>query len=309
VKRYLFGAWSVALLAAPLLGSSSCVELDGIGPVGPIVKVCSGMTYAEGPAADSQGNLYFTDLRDPPGRIYRLDTSGRLDRIIPNSGRANGLALNADGEIVACQTTGRIVAYRPDGCGCRVLASNCCGCPFNAPNDLVLDQHGGVYFTDPWMGSGKPLRASLRQAVYYLAKDGAVTRLLDDRATPNGIGLSPDEKTLYVVRSQHPGVLAYPVQAPGCLGPGRVLVHLAHGPLQVYPGGDGMTVDCAGNLYIATPSGIQVFSSDGRALGILSVPERPSNVAFGGRQGTTLFITARHSVYALPMATRGVRSN
>jgi gluconolactonase len=138
-------------------------------------------------------------------------------------------------------------------------------------------------------------------AVYYRAADGNVTRLINDLHGPNGIALSPDERTLYVVASFQRHVMAYPVLAPGRLGPGRCFCRLAPSWIPFLPGGDGATVDAAGNLYVATVAGVQVFDPTGKLRGVLRVPGRPSNVAFGGSAHGTLFITTGGSLYA----TRG----
>jgi gluconolactonase len=269
------------------------------GPTGTPVKIATGFVYTEGPVVDFQDHLYFTDQRDGGGKIYRLDRAGKLDLLVACSGRANGLAINPQGELVACQMNGRIVAYSLDGKSCRVLADSYHGRRFNAPNDLVIDRGGGIYFTDPVFGAPRPL-PQRKAAVYYLGPDGAVTRLIDDLANPNGIGLSPDEQTLYVVPSMQPEVMAYPILEPGKLGPDRVFARVRRDWVPLYVGGDGMAVDGGGNLYIASHRGIQIFDPCGRLLRIVSLREHPSNVAFN-LDGTTLYITARHSIYAAQM--------
>ncbi len=287
----------------------SCSDNDCLadsGPIGPLVKVCGGFVYLEGPADDRHGNLYFSDMKDGPGKIYRLDAAGKLEVVVAHSERSNGLAINAQGEIVACQSrTGRVVAYAPDGSSCRVIAAEYHGRRFNAPNDLVLDQAGGIYFTDPCFDEGRLFPPQHVLAVYYVSPDGCVTRLIDKLAGPNGIDLSPDGKTLYVVPSLASHIMAYPVEGPGQLGCGRIHATMAASPNPFYPGGDGMTIDAHGNMYVASQRGVQIFSASGQRLGIIRVPERPANVEFGGPDRKTLFITARHSLYAAPMAIPG----
>jgi gluconolactonase len=262
-----------------------------------VQKVLGGFVYTEGPVADGKGNLYFTDPKDGCGKIYRLDDSCRLSVFVENSGRANGLKINALGEIVACQQDGRVVAYRPDGLSCRVLTDCFRGRRYNAPNDLVIDAGGGIYFTDPGFGAPRPLPQRVA-AVYYLAPTGEVTRLIDDLHGPNGIALSPDEKTLYVGASLQRHVMAYPIVAPGQVGAGRKFGRLAPSGIPLLPIGDGITVDTAGNVYVATMRGVQIFDPCGRLRDTIRVPERPSNLTFGGPDQRTLFITAGHSLYA-----------
>jgi gluconolactonase len=268
------------------------------GPSGSVTRLLTGFRFTEGPVLDAEGNLYFTDQRDNGGRIYRLDKTGKLDILVADAGRANGLAINRRHELVACQGCGRIVAYSLDGASCRVLASGYRGRRFNAPNDLVIDEHDGIYFTDPVFGAPRPL-PQRREAVYYLAADGAVTRLIDNLDGPNGIALSPDGSTLYVAPSFDRKVMAYPIEVPGRLGPGRVFTRVERDWVPLYVGGDGMAVDDAGNLWIASHRGVQVFDPCGRLLRIIDLPEHPSNVAFGP-DGRTVYITAKHSVYMMP---------
>ncbi len=278
------------------------MRIAGIGPAGPIVKRHTGFAFTEGPAADRHGNVYFTDI--PNQRIHKVDADGKLSVFRENSHHANGLMLNARGEIIACEMDGQIAAYSPDGKSRRVLAEAYDGKRFNAPNDLVLDKEGGIYFTDPEFLAPKPLPQG-KTAVYYVAKDGKVSRLIDDLPNPNGILLSPDEKTLYVIPSGQAEMMAYPVEGPGKIGKGRVFCTLKQRKEGEKSGGDGLTVDEKGNLYITSGLGLQVFSPDGQLLGILTLPEQPANVTFGGKDLKTLYVTARTSLYTVPMEVKG----
>jgi gluconolactonase len=144
-------------------------------------------------------------------------------------------------------------------------------------------------------------------AVYYVSADGKVTRLIDDLKAPNGVILSPDEKTLYVIPSQQAEMMAYPVEAPGKLGKGRVFCTLKQAEGKSGTGGDGLTVDSKGNLYITSGLGLQVYNPEGKLLGIIAFPEQPANVTFGGPELKTLYVTARTSLYTCPMEVKGHR--
>src|SRR5207247_145121 len=138
-------AMSLLLFAPPARAAD---PIPGVGPVGPVEKVHTGFKFLEGPAADGRGNLYFTDI--PNDRIHKLDAAGRLTVFREQTNKANGLMVNANGEVVACEMgSGQVAAYSPDGKHRRVLAAEYRGKRFNAPNDLVIDRHGGIYFTDP----------------------------------------------------------------------------------------------------------------------------------------------------------------
>jgi gluconolactonase len=186
----------------------------------------------------------------------------------------------------------------------RALAGTYEGKRFNAPNDLVVDRSGGVYFTDPHFRAPEPLPQAVT-AVYYIAAGGKVSRLIDDLKAPNGVILSPDEKTLYVIPSMQEEMMAYPVEAPGKLGKGRVFCRTKQAEGRQGTGGDGLTIDTKGNLYIATGLGLQVFNPHGELLGIIALPEAPANVTFGGKDRKTLYVTARTSLYTAPMEAQG----
>jgi gluconolactonase len=275
----------------------------GEGPIPGIVskpevaRVQTGFVFTEGPTADAEGNLYFTDVRD--NKILKLDTNGKLSTFLENSQGSNGLGFDGKGRLIVAQGgAARVVAIDVATKQITVLADKFDGKPLARPNDLVVDRQGGVYFTDP-----DP------KSVYYIGADGRVSRLIDDLPRPNGVLLSPDEATLYVVPSGSPDVMAYPVEAPGKIGSGRVLARLEQPGAGAAKGGDGLAVDSLGNLYLAVPAlkAIQVVSPAGKTLGLISVPEGPSNADFGGKDLKTLYITARTSLYAVPTEVKGHR--
>lgn len=266
-------------------------------------RLLTGFRFTEGPAADAKGNVYFTDI--PHERIHKVDLAGKLTTFREQSGRANGLMFNGAGELVACEGgTGRVVTIAPDGKKVRVLAETYGGKRFNAPNDLVIDKHGGVYFTDPNFGR-KDKKPQKTLAVYYVSEAKKVARVIENLPRPNGIILSPNEKTLYVVPSDAETVMAYPVGEPGQLGKGRVFFRLKQPWWRTNTGGDGLTVDTKGNLYITSQLGIQIVNPEGALVRVLGFPEKPANVTFGGKDFKTLYVTARTSVYTLRMDATG----
>jgi gluconolactonase len=273
--------------------------IEGIGPTGAAVKLHTGFVFTEGPAVDSAGNVYFTDV--PRSRIYKSDTAGQLTTFLEESRGCNGLMFDSKGRLLACQSqAGRLIAIEVMSKNVEVIADKYEGKPFTNPNDLVVDRQGGVYFTDPFFGSGEPIQD--KDGVYYIASNGHVTRLIDDLPQPNGVLLSPDEKTLYVLLSGRQALMAYPIDQPGQIGPGKRLGEVSHL-------GDGLTVDTKGNLYLTQPplKAILVLSPTGKTLGMINVPEEPSNCTFGGTEMKTLFVTARTSLYTFPMEATGHR--
>lgn len=193
--------------------------------------------------------------------------------------------------LIAIDITTKKITVLADKLGDKLLNA--------VPNDLVIDGQAGVYFTDPDARS-----------VFYVDAKGTVVRLLEKLPRPNGVVLSPDEKVLYVLPSGSGEVMAYPVTAPGKIGAGKVFCNLVANPKNPgRPGGDGLTVDTEGNLYLTRPSMklIQVVAPDGKTLGLLHLPEEPANCTFGGADMKTLYVTAQASVYTMKMVARGHR--
>jgi gluconolactonase len=258
--------------------------------------------FTEGPAWDGE-SLFFSDI--PASRVmgYRPAT-GACDVYREGTREANGLVLDAQGRIVACEGGGRRMArYEPDG-GTTVLADRFEGHRLNSPNDLTFDSQGRLWFTDPRYGEKRDDMELDHESVFRLdpQPDGswAIHRVTFDTTRPNGLVLSPDERTLYVAQSEY-GVdrkrelRAYPVREDGTLGKYAVLHNF-------YPhrGIDGMCLDREGNL-VATAgwqeSGpgpmIYVFAPNGRVLETHPVPaDRPTNCAFGGPDLGHLYVTS-----------------
>lgn len=279
-------------------------KIPGLGPNGEVKKAHTGFKFTEGPAADADGNAYFSDI--PNEKIHKIDAAGTLSVFREKSNVANGLMVNAKGEIVACEMSGAIVALSADGKDRRVITDKYDGNRYNAPNDLVLDKAGGVYFTDPGFRAPTPLPQG-KTCVYYADAAGKVTRLIDDLPNPNGVRLSPDEKTLYVFPSGQKQMMSYPVESPGKIGKGKVFCELAQAKEGGNGGGDGAAIDSKGNVYVAAATGLQVFDATGKMLGTIKFPEQPSNATFGGKDLKTLIVTARTSVYTCPMEVAGHR--
>ncbi len=296
----------ISILFAIILTLSCAAEekfsIPGIGPVSTIKKVQGDFQFAEGPSSDMQGNLYFSDVAG--NKIYKMDKDGEISVFLEPSGHANGLMFESNDKLIVCQMDGQLVSINPTTKKITVLTDKYNGIRYNAPNDLVVDKTGGVYFTDPLFRAPQPLPQK-KQAVYYRNSEGEVTLLLDNLKSPNGIILSPNEKTLYVIPSMQKDMWAYPVISPGKLGEGRVFCELTQAEGRDNSGGDGVTIDTKGNLYITSNLGIQVFNGEGKLLGTVKFPEQPANVTFGGPEMKTLYVTARTSLYSAEMEIKG----
>ena len=268
------------------------------GPVTPH-EVAGGFAFTEGPAADAAGDVFFTDIPNQRIHVWRAAT-GKVEPWLDNTDKANGLFFAADGTLYACQmgTGRRVVAIDPATKQVTGVAERIEGKRFNAPNDLVLDAAGGIWFTDPAYGRAPEELEIGQEAVYWISPDRTtVARVADSLRRPNGIAFSPDGKTLYVADRDGDVTYAYPVEGPGRLGPRTTFADT---------GSDGFAVDEQGNLYVTPKANhVRVFDPAGRKLGEIPLLAAPSNVTFGGPGRKTLFITARDKVYTLPMKVAG----
>ncbi len=273
-------------------------------------QVASGCEFTEGPAADAEGNLYFSDC--PRNRIHVLRKDGRQEVWREPSGRANGMNFDSEGRLLACCAQGdggrrAVVRFEPDGTE-TVLASAYDGKRLNSPNDLCFDPEGRIYFTDPRYGDRTDCEQDA-MAVYRIEFDGRLVRVIDDVETPNGIVMSRDGKTIVLVDNNPDEWGARKLLSYGLDDDGQWLVKAEIYDFAPGRGGDGMVLDTDGNVYVTAGSeergGVYVFSPEGEHLAFLPVPEAPANCTFGGDDLRTLYITAMTSVYAIENTVPG----
>lgn len=255
--------------------------LDGTTKQATLVK--GGFKFTEGPLWIG-GRLLFTDI--PDNLILELQPNGETTTFRSDSGGANGLAVDTEGRLIACEGGAKRVtrsAATTDATA-TAIATTYSDQPFNAPNDVIVRADGNLYFTDPNY-SGAP-NTQDDEAVYRIAPGGAISRVAHDFAKPNGIALSPNGDTLYVVDNGSGKLLSAPLNAAGEVG--------AFTELASTPGGDGMTVDVEGNLYVTDNNGVDVFDRQGNTLGVVTLAAQASNCTFGGGDRRTLYITANN---------------
>jgi gluconolactonase len=339
--RYVLHLRRLALIVPLLVGAGAIADerptlgeierldpaVDALVPADAKMEIIvDGLDWCEGPLwipADG-GFLIFADI--PPNRIYRWDAkNGKQDYLYPSGYTGsttrggepgtNGSTLDAGGRLVLCQHGDRRLA-RMDAPldqpapNYVVLAGDYDGKRFNSPNDATLHSSGAIYFTDPPYGlvnnMDDPAKELDFQGVYRVTPDGEVTLLTKEMERPNGIALSPDDKTLYVANSHgpRPVIMAFPVLDDGTIGAGEVFFDAAELSKTRKGAPDGMEVDEHGNVFATGPGGVLVLSPDGKHLGTLKTGEATANVAFG-EDGKTLFITADMYVLRIPLSTKG----
>ena len=259
-------------------------------------KLAGGFKFTEGPAADGKGDVFFTDI--PNSRILKWSLDGTLSTFRENSGRANGLYFDKDGNLLACEGGGRrLVSLTPDN-QVKVLAEKYEGKPFNSLNDLWIDPEGGIYFTDPRYGNRDGMEQD-GEHVYYLTPCRCkVRRVIDDMVRPNGVIGTPNGKRLYVTDHGGRKTFVYTIEKDGTLSGKKLFCE---------EGSDGMTIDVKGNVYLTTDV-VAIFNRKGEKIETIEIPERPANVTFGGPDRKTLFVTARTSLYSVEMDVKGART-
>lgn len=260
------------------------------------VLVQDGFQFTEGPATDTDGSVVFSDVR--ASRIYRWTPDGQVTLWREDTGGANGLFFAPDGSLIICEgERGRITALDRAGT-LTVLAAGYAGKRFNRPNDLWVAPDGAVYFSDP--NYGRPELSQEGEYVYRISPDRTtLTPVITDLVRPNGLIGTPDGQTLYVTDAGAGQTWRYRITPTGALTDAALFASY---------GGDGMTIDERGNIYLAA-DGILVFAPDGQLIERIAIPQRPTNLTFCGPQRRTLFITARTAVYTLAMSVAGASAS
>jgi gluconolactonase len=344
VLRGLGGAAVAAVIAMPAgcgargasadLGSSIGIatevvierldpRLEELIPTGTVVeRVVDGNSWSEGPVWEVRdGSLLFSDV--PRNGVFRWKEGEGIIPVIERSGYTgdapfrgaepgwNGLAFDAEGRLLLCQHGDRrIVRVEPEGRRTG-LADRFEGNRLHSPNDLIVGPNGDLYFTDPPFGLpgsfDDPAKEVAFQGVYRLSGDGALTALVRDLEAPNGLGFSPDGRTLYVSNAVHrrPIWMAYQVLPDGSVGGGRVFADASAyvTPEEGVP--DGLKVDAQGNLFAAGPGGVHIFAPDGTRLGRIITGVKTGKVAWGGDR-SDLYIAANHWILRVRTRTRGL---
>jgi len=276
-----------------------------VDPDLPLEKIAGGFMFTEGPIWRPRGDfLLFSDM---PGDVRRRwDEKGGVSEARRPSNKCNGMTYDADLNLIVCEhATSLLIRERPDGRR-EVLASHFEGKELNSPNDVCVRSDGSIYFTDPWYGRmpgygvERPRELGF-QGVYRVPARGGGPELLVERSLftqPNGLCFSPDERVLYVNDTEEALIRALDVAPDGSLSGGRIF---ASGIRSATESGlpDGMKCDERGDVWVTAPGGVWVYDSSGALIGKLRAPEVVGNLAWGGPNFRTLFLTASTSLYRI----------
>jgi gluconolactonase len=273
-------------------------EIPGVIAGGTRIQfIRAGFNGTEGVIAMPDGSVLFTE--QDADRIIRVDPAGTISTYLENTNRTVGLAYDPKGRLVAAQSRDpKIGVLAPAR---TVLADSFEGQPLVRPNDLVIDRKGGIYFSDPIPGAQQRFREpppGRKPLLFYITPAGTLTKLTESVTSPNGVQLSPDEKTLYATNGDH--IVAFDVREDGSVTNPRRWAET---------GGDGLAIDNAGRLYAAIGAGgIRVVSPRGDILGTIPTPIGMQSVGFAGRDKKTLFAVGRGAAYRIPMIAEGLKS-
>jgi gluconolactonase len=295
--------WRCILLILPVIGFIKVEAQDGASATlfeqDSLKLVARQFDFTEGPAADKEGNVFFTD--QPNNTIWKYDTYGKLSLFSDHAGRANGTYFDKKGNLIACADEhNELWSIDPKG-RVKILLGRVDGLALNGPNDLWIDPKGGIYFTDPyfqrkyWTRQAPEMKG---EKVYYLKAGKKEPVVADgDLLKPNGIVGTRDGKLLYVGDGKAGKVFKYQIEADGKLSGKQGLIDQRT---------DGMTLDELGNIYL-TGNGVTVYDASGKRIGHIEIKEPwTSNVCFGGKNHDILFITASKAVYLMPMKVKGM---
>ncbi len=290
---------NIAMLIAvviSLLGANATVESQDL-PLSMILidgekweLVSADHTFTEGPAVNTAGEVFFTDV--PKSEIYKVDLAGKVTLWSDQTNRTAGAIMGPENALYGASIGGgAIVKFDTAGKPTPIVSDIVC-------NDLVVNGAGGIYFTD-----------HKNKKVWYVSPQGQLQQVDQNMISPNGIILWPDQKQLIVSNTKGSELWTYRIEADGSLSHKQAYSTMRLPVGETESGADGMTVDVVGRLYVCTHEGVQVFDTQGRLSGIIAKPQQKflSNICFGGKNLDTLYVTTMDKVYRRKLNTQGVR--
>lgn len=292
----------LAVLCSPALprGQATAQDQSVISEGVELRLLSEGFKFTEGPIADPDGNVFFTD--QPNDAIHCWTVDGKLTTFLKPAGRSNGLFFDLDGKLLACaDEQNQLWSIDAKGQPSVVLGL-VDGKKLNGPNDLWVHSSGAIYFTDPFYKRPYWNRGGIEQpgqAVYRISPDrGTVQRLTDDLRQPNGIIGDSARGILYVADIGAGKTYRYEIATDGLLQNKQLFCNA---------GSDGMTIDRDGSVYLTGKEGVSRYSADGVLGETIAVPKAwTANVTFGGADRSELFITAGDSLYSIKTTVQGL---
>jgi gluconolactonase len=271
---------------------------------GEVERLATGFVFTEGPVWHPDGYFYFVDIRRQ--EWHRIRPGEAPELVKTDTHGSNGTTFDLEGRFVICESENRRLIRIGAGGEVEVLADRYEGKRFNRPNDVICRSDGSLYFTDPVSQRVALADRELAFAGIYRLTAAGELSLLAEVEFPNGLALSPDEQMLYVANTRTtPYILAFALDAEGKVRSRRIFADMCVEEWDGVGVPDGMKVDAEGRVYCTGAGGTWVFAPDGERIGVIETPEVPANLAFGGPDLRTLFITARTSVYAVRTKVAG----
>lgn len=292
-------AATAGMAAAQVVSVEPAALAALVDPEAKVEKLADGMKFLEGPVwmgSGGDGRLVFSDI--PANELKAWSPATGLTVFRTPSNNTNGNTLDLEGRLVSAEHSARRVSRTAADGTVTTVVDSMDGKRFNSPNDVVVKSDGTLWFTDPPYGlpRGQPREMDGNHVFRHDPASGKTTRVSSRHDMPNGLAFSPDESLLYVADSGKPhNILVYEVKADGTLSEGRVFCTIDKG------GPDGIRVDTAGNVWSSAGDGVQIFAPSGALIGRILCPESPANLAFGGEDGKSLFMTSRTGLYRVPV--------
>lgn len=319
--RKVRARWAADILGATLLLAISVAlaqparrpaELQALSPSfwtlipkgSSIDRIATGFGFTEGPVWDRRGLLWVSD--ETLNQLFQVQVATGKKRAVLALGDPDGNTYDRQERLLDCASVLRaVIRLSPDGKHYKVVADRYQGKKLNSPNDVVMGPDGAIYFTDPTSDLPKGAHQEIPfEGIYRIAPNGEVRLLTKQLHQPNGLAFSPDGQKLYIDEDEHRSIWVFDFDCVhGTIAHGRIFGVEPSAVENEVP--DGMKVDTAGNLYVAGPRGIWVWSPEGRHLGTIVLPEQPANLAWGGPGYRTLFMTAETSVYRVRTKAKG----
>jgi gluconolactonase len=269
-----------------------------VAPNAELKKLAGDMMFTEGPVWMPGGFLVFSDI--PANELKKWNARDGVTTFRKPSQNANGNTVDRQGRLISAEHTGRRISMTEADGTVKTVVDQHADRKLNSPNDVAIKSDGTVWFTDPTYGlpRGQQKEQDGNYVYRFDPKTRRTTAVVKDFDMPNGIAFSPDERKLYVADSGRPRhIRVFDVASDGSVNGGQVFCKIDKG------GPDGIRVDANGRVWSSAGDGVQIFGTDGKLVGRILVPESPANLCFGGTDGRTLFITARKSLYSIPVLT------